>query len=105
MGSRCMHEMNMGDDIDADYKMDDMRRVQSTLPMGERLISATVGSPEHMEWHSRVRVSLGTLWQSLRQTEGERSTPAEGPIAVARASLSSVCLANGSLPISLTIVV
>ena len=110
--------MNMGDDISADFKWTEMRRVQSTLLMGERLISATVGSPEHTECNSRVRAVRGARQsgdsrQCHRQTEGDRSTQvpvdgtSEGPIVVARASLPTCwsLVANGSYPISTTFVV
>ena len=110
--------MNMGDDISADFKWTEMCRVQSTLLMGERLISATVGSPEHTECNSRVQAVRGARQsgdsrQCHRQTEGERSIPVPVDGTVGRtyrrgASLSthlSDPFANGSYPISTTFVV
>lgn len=57
-----------------------MCRIQSNLHMGERLISATVESPEEsLGCHTRVHAVLGAhdvgrsdSWQSPRQTEGKR---------------------------------
>jgi hypothetical protein len=79
--------MNMGDDISADFKWTEMCRVQSTLLMGERLISATVGSPEHTECNSRVQAVRGARQsgdsrQCHRQTEGDRSiqVPVDGTV-------------------------
>ena len=133
-GSNRMYGMSKDDNGDkrADLNGMKMCRIQSNLHMGERLISATVESPEDsLGCHKGVHAVLGARdvgrsdsWQSHRQTEGDRDItryqhlePSDGPTAVVRTPLPfcmpshrsadeavAACL-DGRCPVSVTIVV